>query len=214
MSILNFLRPSYSPKEKQLLKLSIQMYIAMGFSPKKAESECRGLLDQCIEESKKEGLYCLPKNIGDIILGDAENDDQTIDTLVEKIRKDLPKKKAEGVRDEDIRWWWNLNDVERRMMIRTDEIFILGSFTDAIMQGLSGKEAGKKVRKYHPIYGDPEDTTHAKGDDRPLPYELKDRINIYIEKRVENDLEQFKKEIEESSTFNALIRKEIKAGRI
>jgi hypothetical protein len=72
----------------------------------------------------------------------------------------------------------------------------------------------KKVEKSLPIYGDPDDTSHKTGDDRPLPDELKNRINIYIEKRVRDNPEKYKNEIEESSTFNALIRKEIKAGNL
>ena len=34
----------------------------------------------------------------------------------------LAKKRAEGVRDEDIRWWWSMHDLERRMMIKVDDI--------------------------------------------------------------------------------------------
>jgi len=48
----------------------------------------------------------------------------------------------------------------------------------------------------------------------PLPFELKDRINIYIEKRAKSDPEKYKKDIESSSTFNALVRKEIQGGHI
>ena len=62
--------------------------------------------------------------------------------------------------------------------------------------------------------GNPDDTAHTTKDDRPLPYELKDRINIYVEKRRQSDPNKFRKEIEQSSTFNALVRKEIKKGNI
>ena len=71
-----------------------------------------------------------------------------------------------------------------------------------------------KVRKFHPIYGDPKDTAHTKGEDRPLPYELKDRINIYIEKRAKESSGNYKAEIEKATTFNALVRKEIRAGKL
>ena len=69
-------------------------------------------------------------------------------------------------------------------------------------------------RKYHPFFGDTNDSTHVSGDDRLLPEELKDRINKYIEKRMLNDPEEYKKDIENSSTFNALIRKEIREGNL
>lgn len=75
-------------------------------------------------------------------------------------------------------------------------------------------EAAIQIRKFYPIYGDSNDTTHTTGDDRPLPYELKDRIDVYIEKRVKENSEKYKSEVQQSSTFNALIRKEIKAGNL
>jgi len=132
----------------------------------------------------------------------------------------LKKKRDEGVRDEDIRWWWNMNDIERRMMLKNDEISRLALFmkeresNSTITEELSIKKAGNEVRKFHPIYGNPKNTTHAKGNDRPLPAELKDRINIYVEKRFKSNPEKYKKDIESSSTFNALIRKEIKANNL
>jgi len=192
------------------------MYITMGVPPNEAKSRCKNMLDKCIREAKREGSYYLPQNLGDIILGEAESDIPTVNKLVEKIN--LSQKRAEGVKDEDIRLWWNLNDIERRMAIAADDIARLALFMDARERGLNEEEATKEVRKYHPIYEtiyeNPKDTTHTKGDDRPLPYELKDRINTYMIKRATSNPEQYKKEIEESSTFNALVRKEIRAGRI
>jgi hypothetical protein len=47
-----------------------------------------------------------------------------------------------------------------------------------------------------------------------VPEELKDRINIYIIKKSTIDREKYKKEIEGSSTLNALLRKKIKKGNI
>lgn len=64
------------------------------------------------------------------------------------------------------------------------------------------------------MFGDPDDTTHTKGNYRPLPYELKDRINIYLEKYKKKDPNMLKKVIENSSTFNSLIRNEIKSGNL
>ena len=64
------------------------------------------------------------------------------------------------------------------------------------------------------IYGDPDDPSQPTGDDKVLPRELKDRVNRYIEKREHTDKDEFKKEIEDSSSFNAFIRKEIKRGNL
>jgi len=158
------------------------------------------------ENSEMEGTSNLPLNYGDIRL-EKESTNEGIKSILTKLRK-------KGVRNEDIRWWWNMNDIERRIIAVVDENSRLAMFTQSVEEGMTGEEAAKKVRKHHPIYGDPYDTTHTIGNDRPLPIELKDRINIYVERRSQTDLEQFKKYIEKSPTFNALVREEIEKGNI
>ena len=159
---------------------------------------------EAIKEAKK---VALPPNAGDKILEKEKTDENT--------HKVLEKKRREGVRDEDIKWWWNLDNVERMMMLKVDEFHRLALHIKCRQDdGLSVERAAEQVRKHHPIFGNPEDTTHTQGDDRPLPEELKDRINIYIENQFINNSEKFKKEIEQSTTFNALVRKEIRAGKL
>jgi len=204
MSLFN----NYNEIEQELLEYYSQMFTETGIPD--ARKTAKNILDQAIEESKKEGTYNMPSNSGDMLLEKEKSD--------EKTRQILRKKRDEGVRDEDIRWWWNMNDIERRIMLKTDEMNRMVLFMKEIQDStattkeLAAKKASDEVRKFHPIYGDPDNTTHTKGDDRPLPAELKDRINIYIEKRFKSESEKYKKDIESSSTFNALIRKEIKAG--
>ncbi len=192
----------YNEKEKALLDLYVQQFQKMGIpeSSKMAEN----LLDEAIKEAKK---VALPPNAGDKILEKEKTDENT--------HKVLEKKRREGVRDEDIKWWWNLDNVERMMMLKVDEFHRLALHIKCRQDdGLSVERAAEQVRKHHPIFGNPEDTTHTQGDDRPLPEELKDRINIYIENQFINNSEKFKKEIEQSTTFNALVRKEIRAGKL
>jgi len=218
MGFFNFSK--YNDIEKAMLDMYSQMLSMRGISSSEAKKLTEDMLDQAIEESKKDGTYNLPQNLGDIIFGDAETDNPTIKKVAESIHQKLPQKREEGVRDEDVRWWWNLNDIERRMMLKQDEIARMALFINELQNSTeSSKEkasdkAAEKVRKFHPVYGNPDDTTHAKDEDRPLPYELKDRINIYIEKRAKGGSEKYKTEIEQSTTFNALIRKEIRAGKV
>lgn len=201
---------NYNEIEQELLEYYSQMFIKTGIPD--ARKMAKNMLDQAIKESKKEGTYNMPSNSGDMLLEKEKSD--------EKTRQILRKKRDEGVRDEDIRWWWNMNDIERRMMLKTDEINRMALFINemkgstATTKELAAKKASNEVRKFHPIYGDPDNAKHTKGDNKPLPAELKDRINIYIEKRFKSDPEKYKKDIESSSTFNALIRKEIKAGNL
>jgi len=211
----------YNNIEKALFeKYSQIMTMTMDIPLSKAKEMTKDMINQAIEESKKEGTYYLPQNLGDIILENTKSDNPTINKIAKNIRQKLPQKKAEGVREEDIIWWWNLNDIERRVMLKHDDIAKTSLFISKLKEiNEPSKEkaaniAASQVRKFHPTYGDPDDTTHTNGDDRPLPYELKDRVNIYIEKRYQSDPHKYKKELEQSNTFNALIRKEIRSGNI
>lgn len=108
-----------------------------------------------------------------------------------------------------------MHDLERRMMLAVDNISRLALFKKLRQEnGFDEKASAERVRKSFPIFGDPDDTIHTTGDDRPLPYELKNRVNIYVERRSLTDQVKFKREIEESSTVNVLIRKEIKNGNL
>jgi len=192
----------YNNAEKTLLDFYVLEFQKMGISRPLETAET--LLDEAIKLSKE---VPISPNAGDLVLAKEKNN--------EIVHQVLEKKRREGVRDEDIRLWWNLSNLERMMMLKVDEFHRLSLHVKCCQDdSLSAEQATKQVRKFHPIYGNPEDTTHTQGDDRPIPEELKDRINIYIGKRFKNDPEKYKKDIEISSTFNALIRKEIKAGKI
>lgn len=210
---------NYNEIEQMLLDIYSRNFSTMGIP--NAERMAKDLLNQAIEESKKGGSYNLPPNFGDIILQREKAEQSVIEKVAEIFRKNLPQKKAEGVRNEDIEWWWNLNDVERNMMFKVDEMHRMALFMELIQGGMSPEKAGKEVWKAHPIYtyGDPNQKPEKappglKREEYPLPAELKDRVNIYIEKRTKDDPDEVKKEIEKSSTFNAFVRKQIKKGNL
>ena len=207
MGIFSKLFRSSSDIENQLEALYVPMFqMMMGMSLTQAKSTFRDLIEKAKEESLKEGTSKLPQNFGDVLL-EKESTNPHFKSM-------LAKKRSEGVRDEDIRWWWNMHDLEKRMMVEVDNLSGFALFLKLKEEnGLNEKEVGKRVKKSRPIFGDPDDA-HVTGEDRPLPHELKDRINIYVEKRSQTDPEILKKEIEESSSFNALIRKEIKNGKV
>jgi len=153
-----------------------QMYAGMtGSSHPEAHSTAKDLIKQAQQESRKEGTDNLPKNFGDVLLQREHTDTN--------IKQTLGKKRHEEVRDEDIRWWWNMHDLERRMMLKIDDISRMALFIKEKEQGRTAEEAAAKVRKYFPMFGNPDDATHSSGDDRPLPYELKDRVNTWIQRQ-------------------------------
>jgi len=197
--IENKLRDRYVP----LLQERMRML------PSDAKNAFSYVLKLAKEESHKLGTLNLPQNLGDILL-EAESID-------ERIRSYLAKLRSEGVRDRDIRWWFNRQDIERRLILKIHDWLALARAVFKTVKAeddLSDEEAAKKVRKLHPIYGDPEDTRHTIGEDTPLPYPLMDRISIYIERRKQEDPIEFKKDLKESSTFNAFVRKEMRNGRL
>lgn len=125
----------------------------------------------------------------------------------------LEAKKKDGATEDDIRWLWDLPDVERRMIEKDDQHTILAFILEKEDQGLSKKQAIQELRKSMPMWGDPTDTTHTRGDDRLLPYELKRRVAAWMERYYANP-QAFDTKLASFSTFNAMIRSEIRAGRI
>ena len=82
------------------------------FSSANKEALVDELVDQAYEESIKEGAVNLPGNLGDILLQN-ESHDVNIKTV-------LSKKREDGVREDDIRWWWNMDDIQRRVIVKLD----------------------------------------------------------------------------------------------
>ena len=191
---------------KKLKNIYIPKLIANGYTPKDSKKIFKILLKSAKKESRLQGTSNLPKNYGSFLLKERLSNVETR-TIVEDLRKD-------GVRDEDMRWWWNMDDLERRIIEKIDDDIIIVNFINNCKEGMSEEEAAKNVRKFYPMYGDLKETSKPIGNDRSLPEELRNRINAYIEKRAKTDPEEYKKEIEKSTTFNALVRGEIKKGNI
>jgi hypothetical protein len=208
MSIFSKLFGTSSGIETELEDIHVSMFeTKLGLPSLEAKTLIRRMLKEAKEESRKEGTAKLPANFGEIILQKEAADKDTQAALL--------KKRAEGIRDDDIRWWWGMTDLERRILAKVDDFFRLAMYTKYRNEdGLGNEEAATKVRKLYPIYGDPQDTTHTIADDSPLPYELKDRVNRYVESRSQADPDKCQKEIEESTTFNAFVRREIRRGHI
>ena len=183
-----------------------QLMEVMDISLPQAQVMFIRLLEQARHESSDLGTSKLPEDYGNLLLA-REGED-------EKVRSMLASRRNEGVRNEDVLWWWNMHDLERRMMLKVDEQRRTTQYLRHRQAGLSKDEAGERVRTYYPTYGDPEDLPEAGPEDNHLPPELKRRIDRYIQKRLEIDGDGLKKEMEASTTFNALVRKEIRNGKL
>lgn len=205
MGLFDFIFDPYTPSEKRLLKEYSDPLMARGIDRFTAWAMAKNVLDECIKASKEEGKYDENHNLGEVMLK-IENKDATIKKMFLMLRK-------EGVRDEDILEWWNRSDVERRFFIACDNINKTYLCETRIKIGDSPEEAVSYARKYLPMYGKPEDTGFASGNDKLLPYELIGRINMYIQMRAISP-DAYKKEFLRFSTFNAFIRQKIREGEI
>ncbi len=179
----------------------------MGMSMSEAKGLFRDLFARAKEASIEGKTFNYPLNAGDILLEKEQGD--------EKIRASLAKKRREGVTTDDIRWWWNRHDLERQLLLEIDQLDRIRRLREYLNEdGFGEKQAAQRIRKSEPVYGDPEDTEHTAGHDRPLPHELRNRIATYMKKRWATDPEKFLLDIDGSSTFNALVRKEISKGNL
>lgn len=159
------------------------------------------------EAAQREGTDRLPESFGDLLLEREPTD--------EKVRNAFAPKRAEGVTDEDIAFWWNMHDLERRMICKIDEMNRILLFEKLVKDsGVSEAEAARMVAGRFPVYGDPEHLVLNTDDDRPLPFELKWRINRYISDRTQNDPDGFLKEAEASTSLNALLRRAIRQSEL
>jgi len=128
----------------------------------------------------------------------------------EQLAKQLEWARSEGASDNDIIIWYNLSSIERALIIECDNMYRSYLFWDLIVRDrLSKEEAARIVHKTFPLYGNVDSETNMDDDDKPLPFELKDRINRFMPKQ-----KNLKERIDKYSSVNAFIRDEIKKGNL
>jgi hypothetical protein len=200
--------PDWAETEKRLEPQYVSFFCESMNMP---EEVARGIFKALAEEQKqaalREGTDMLPEMFGEILL-DREKTD-------EEVRSAFAPKRAEGVTDEDIVLWWNIHDLERRMICRVDEMHRILLFERLVHnEGVNEREAARMVAKRFPIYGDPEHLVLDTDDDRPLPFELKWRVNRYLAERTKADPDGFREETEASTSLNALLRLAVRQSKL
>jgi hypothetical protein len=192
---------SWAETEKRLESQYISFFQESMSMPEEAAREIFKAMAQDLKDAAvREGTQRLPASFGDILLERERTD--------EKVRDAFLPKRAEGVTDEDIAFWWNMHDLERRMICRVDEMNRILLFNKLVQDGgVTELEAARIVAKRFPIYGDPNHLVLDTEDDRPLPFELKWRVNRYVAGRTAADVDKFNEETEASTSLNALLRR-------
>jgi len=175
------------------------------------EEVARELFKTFVEDQKEaaraDGTDRIPELFGEILLEREETD--------EEVKNAFAPKRADGVTDEDIVLWWNMHDLERRMICKVDEMNRILLF-EKLMQGsgVTEPDAARAVAKRFPVYGDTNHLVLDTDDDRPLPFELKWRVNRHIMERIKTDPDGYLEEVEASTSLNALLRKAQRQGKL
>jgi len=127
----------------------------------------------------------------------------------EKIRKWLDKEK---VNDEDIRSWWELPELEKWIIIKFDEYQIERARSMLIEKGLNEEDANECIVKIFPIFDFIDIIGDSTYPDRAFPYELRDRIRVWVERKKEAGPGKYCRMTDGYTSLNALIRWNISKG--
>jgi len=132
--------------------------------------------------------------------------------------------KSEGVTDKDIVWWWNLSPLDRIIIKGSDNAFRRAALFEFTNQGLKPEEVMERVKRAFTIYSDikpdlssmtPGDKEYFSSEDKVLPIELHDRVDIYLKNNSDsNDLSKMQREKENFTSANAWVRYLLKNGRL
>lgn len=192
-------------RDEQIIERVVQDLAAgfrlTGTNPKEAETMALQLAQKVMTEAPTWKVAPFLEGRGDQILA-REANEPTWHAWLEMLR-------AAGVTNDDIRCWWNMCAFEQEMLLKNDDIGRTTTYIGLKMKGLTPEECAIQVHKYHPSFTSPP----GEPPDGPLPVELKRRVMIYTEKHY-NDMAGFRTKVARESTFNAFVRKEIKAGNL
>ena len=129
-----------------------------------------------------------------------------------RLRDELAERRSDGVTDQDILWWHNMSLLEKGMILQDDLYNYLLFHHRKVDEGFSEDESEGLLPKHFVIYRD--ESNRLQGDDRPLPIELKDRINRYLISQGHSDAVGLRQRVEQASSMNAFIRQEMAVGKL
>ena len=192
--------------ERELHNMYAQMLCMVpGYSPLDAEQAVSEAITMCKQQGAAEGTADLPEDFGDRLIEAARMGEPKSQRIVDKARR-------AGATDDDIKECWNLPDLSRRMVLWSENTFRYSVFLHAKNdEGLSAEDAAARVHKMFPIYGDPDDTSKLSGENRPLPHELRGRVDSYTQV---HGAEHIADQVKNFSSYNAFVRHAIETGSI
>lgn len=219
--------PEPEPELTELEQSLVNKYSALyqqykNFTPEEAADLATTLVKEAKQEALQNHTYDLPTNLGSLVLQNTSPTDQYAKAAYDLIQRRLPRLRSEGVTDKDIKWWWNFSQIERSMIIKNDEMEYHNFFVTQLLKTQTQfpkKETAQNAahtltNKRFPIY-----TQNLQDDpfspDDPLPYELKERVDAFMDHAVRfTDFQQTLQQLQTFSTFNAFVRQQITDNRL
>jgi hypothetical protein len=191
----------FNSKEKQLLKQKQIALESMGMNSSEAREAAKQTVKDAIAASKASGVYQSGP------LGSYMTKQYKDEGMWEGLQR-------EGVREANIREWWDLDDVERRIMKQDDDSMRMGTFLALMDEGKTNAAAARGVWKGHAIFGYFKDPPTFEDDPSsyPLPDELKLRVIRWFD--TVRDVETLKQDARDFTTMNGYIRHLMENGEL
>lgn len=174
-----------------------------------AESEAKESLLRFHNSSKRR--EAIPR-FGDGIIENANEDSETRETI-ECLRR-------HGVKDSDIRDWWNMHPFEQACIFGITELIQTAAVMEGLKAGMPMDQAIINAFKRLPRYGDPDEAnwggpaqSQLSQSDRPLPIELFGAVSEFVGRKNAFD-RSFPATIEKASSLNAILRIAIASGEL
>jgi hypothetical protein len=163
----------------------------------------------CVEKTKAQTV--IPPNYGDLLI-ELARDDPDLKLRLEKLRR-------QGVRDEDIRSWYNMHILERTCVLETLEFMRLSAWYALMEKNWDPADAIIAVHKKLARFGDPDDPnwggearSRLTEEDRPIPVELYNVVSDFVARH--NNDPAFLAKLSCATSMNAVVRQAIKSGEL
>lgn len=139
---------------------------------------------------------------------------ETVSTYATDHPEYLDALRAEGVRDADIAWYWGLGRHVRFFLQALDNLDQRTLFLGVYMTTGDEDAAKASVQRHLACYSrDFLAEEWGTQDDRRLPWELRDRVDVWIA-RWSRDPAGYRRQLDLATTFNAAVRENIRFGHL
>jgi hypothetical protein len=185
----------------------VAVYASLGMT----ESDVLVGMKQGIVESKADGTYWLPHDLGDLVLSGVTPPDSLLREVVIAQRAVMDVKRKDGMTDDDYRQYWNQPESIRRLAAWVGDSQRLALFM-SVMESRAWDseeqmftEAAAQVNKFFGLYAHPRPDDDLTDPNRPLPLEVETRVTNYVD-FANSDPDEIRAKLAEYRTVNAYYR--------